>query len=261
MDEEALSGGVANAGAVARAGDTVRRPAGPHTPAVHALLRHLRAVGFDAAPEPLGVDDGREVLAFVPGEVATLPYPAWVASDDLLASVAALHRRYHDAVRSFVPPPDARWQLGYGGLPPGCEGTLVGHNDLCIENVVVRQGRAAALLDFDYAHPVDPRFDIAVAVRHWVPLRDPADCEPVWAGADRVARFAAYGDAFALTRAGRAAVLDAVHGFLDLALARIRAHVDAGHPGFTALWAGGYEGANRRAQAWVAAHRALLLRG
>ncbi len=30
-----------------RAGDTVRRPAGPHSPPVHALLTHLESVGFE----------------------------------------------------------------------------------------------------------------------------------------------------------------------------------------------------------------------
>jgi hypothetical protein len=46
--EEPLSGGNVSQGVV-RVGDTVRRPAGPHTPAVHALLSHLHAVGFAGA--------------------------------------------------------------------------------------------------------------------------------------------------------------------------------------------------------------------
>jgi hypothetical protein len=55
-DEEPLSGGNVSDGVV-RVGDTVRRPAGPWTPAVHALLTHLHDAGFDAAPRPLGLDD------------------------------------------------------------------------------------------------------------------------------------------------------------------------------------------------------------
>ena len=46
-------------------GDTVRRPAGPWTPAVHALLHHLEAAGFEAAPRALGLDsEGREVVSY-----------------------------------------------------------------------------------------------------------------------------------------------------------------------------------------------------
>ena len=54
---------------VERVGDTMRRSTGPWTPAVHALLRHLEAVGFEGAPRVLGSDDqGREVLTFIEGD-------------------------------------------------------------------------------------------------------------------------------------------------------------------------------------------------
>ena len=68
MEEVPLVGG--NLSASFRAGDTVRRRAGPWTPAVQALLGHLQRAGFDSAPAPLGTDEmGREVLSFVPGDV------------------------------------------------------------------------------------------------------------------------------------------------------------------------------------------------
>jgi hypothetical protein len=51
--ETPLSGGNMSSGVV-RVGDTVRRPAGPWTPAVHALLAHLHEAGFRCAPRPLG---------------------------------------------------------------------------------------------------------------------------------------------------------------------------------------------------------------
>ena len=51
-----------------RVGNTVRKPAGPWTPTIQALLRHLRTTGFEYAPEPLGVDGaGREMVAFIEG--------------------------------------------------------------------------------------------------------------------------------------------------------------------------------------------------
>jgi len=51
LHETALVGGDVNVGVqvVVRVGDTVRRPVGPHTEAVDALLRHFEAVGFDGA--------------------------------------------------------------------------------------------------------------------------------------------------------------------------------------------------------------------
>ncbi len=52
--EERLDGG--NTGGAARVGDTVRRTAGAWTPAVHAVLRHLEAAGFDRRRARSGVD-------------------------------------------------------------------------------------------------------------------------------------------------------------------------------------------------------------
>jgi hypothetical protein len=40
-----------------RVGGAVHRPVRPWTPAVHAVLRHLAAAGYDGAPRVLGVDD------------------------------------------------------------------------------------------------------------------------------------------------------------------------------------------------------------
>ena len=64
LTEQPLTGGFVNK--VARVGDTVRRPTGYWTPAVHARLRHLEAVGFSEAPRVLGIDEAhREVLTFL----------------------------------------------------------------------------------------------------------------------------------------------------------------------------------------------------
>ena len=92
----ALGGGW-EAGPV-RIGDTVRRRSGRWTPAVHALLRHLESVGFDAAPRVLGVDgQGREVLSYIEGQAGNYPLPESLWSDAVLDQTAQLLRRYHDA--------------------------------------------------------------------------------------------------------------------------------------------------------------------
>lgn len=68
VHETALGGGRTTAGVV-RLGDVVHRPARPWTASVHAVLRHLEAVGFDGAPRVLGFDEsGREMLTYMPGE-------------------------------------------------------------------------------------------------------------------------------------------------------------------------------------------------
>ena len=89
VDEVPLPGG--NVGGAVRVDNTVRRVAGPWTPAVHALLEHLHAAGFDAVPRVLGIDDrGREVLSYIEGETVgdDDPWPAWWRDDDTLTPYA-----------------------------------------------------------------------------------------------------------------------------------------------------------------------------
>ncbi len=256
--EQPLAGGMGSGGAVVRVGDTVRRPVRPHTATVAAFLRHLEAVGFDGAPRHLGCDDeGREVLSFIEGEVALPPFPAWVGSDELLLAVARLQRRLHEAARSFVAPPDATWDRA--NLPAPAPGAIVCHNDLCVENVVVRDGRVAGFIDFDFAAPSDRLLDIAIAARHWVPMRDPVDVDPELRGLDQVVRFRAFADAHALPRRAREAVVADLGAFLDRALVSMRQRAESGLRAYVRAWEAGYPAQNRRSRAWLDANARRLI--
>lgn len=167
--EVPLSGGNVSGGVV-RVGGTVRRPAGPWTPAVHALLAHLHAVGFRGAPRPLGVDErGREVLSFVPGTVAWPGGFRLLDGDDSLRRAARLIRDFHDAVAGFAPPPGARWQA----LIPADGDDIIAHHDLAPWNLVI--GRKWAFIDWDTAGPGTRLWDLAYAMHAFAPLSaDPA---------------------------------------------------------------------------------------
>lgn len=247
-------GGMANVGKVVRVGDTVRRPAGPHSHAVHVLLEHLERVGFDGAPRFVGIDErGRTVLTYVHGDVAVPPYPGWAAGAELLVSVAELQRRYHDAVRSFTAPPGATWNatLAAGGTGAAL---VVGHNDLCLENVVCRDGRAAAFIDFDFAAPVDPLWDVAIALRHWAPVRDPADLDEARAEVDQCARYRAYCEVYGVPDQDRGRLVAMGLQFLDQAHVKMRERAEAGQPGYVEAWRNGYAAQNRRSHAWLSAN-------
>src|SRR6266508_632011 len=166
MDEVQLPGGVANAGSVTRSSDHVLRPSNPHSSSIHRFLSSLRRVGFGGASEPVGIDDdGRERLVFIEGDVPVTPYPPWVQSDHALASIATLMRQLHEACRSFDPA-GSTWSREMAD-PAG--GSIVCHNDVCLENVVFREGVAVALLDFDFAAPGRPVYDVAQMARMCVP--------------------------------------------------------------------------------------------
>src|SRR5579883_2817362 len=86
VEEEVMVGGVANAGSVVRRGDFILRPANPHSASIHRFLRALHGTGFEGASVPVAIEDGRERLRFIPGEVALVPYPGWAQSDLTLGS-------------------------------------------------------------------------------------------------------------------------------------------------------------------------------
>jgi len=247
--EEVLAGG--DMTAVVRVGDTVRRTAGPWTATVHAFMRHLRASGFGLIPEPLGIDErGREVLAFVPGDVPVPPYPTWALRDETLASVARLLHRFHDAVRGFDPAGHT-WSSELAEEESGA-GSIVAHHDVCPENVVFRDGEAVALLDFDFAGPGTALGDVASTISMWAPLRDPRTVSADRAALDPFARARVVCDAYGISAGERERLLEMWPRMRRQGIAFVRRHVDAGEPAFVEMWeaAGGEQG-ERRNLAWI----------
>lgn len=260
MIEEPLAGGIANAGLVVRAGDHVLRPSSERTSAIHALFRHVRAAGFDGVPEPVGVDpDGRERLVYIDGDVAVTPFPGWAQSDEALASIARLLRRYHDAASGFVAPPGTTWSDEMADPAPGSSPVLC-HNDVCLENVVFRDGEAVALLDFDFAAPGRPVHDLACMVRMCAPVDAAADAARWgWRPVDVAQRLRLAADAYGLDAAGRAALLDVLAGSVARGGEFLARRIAAGEQAFIDMVAagGGLARFDRR-RAWFAAERERL---
>ena len=183
---QALPGG--NVGGAVRIGDTVRRPTGPWTPAVHALLRHLEQAGLDGVPRVLGIDDQRrEILSYLSGAGAdvdpeTLP-------DRLLADAAQWLRRFHDVVRSFRPAGPVQWR---GGTSTLADDQIICHHDPGNYNWIVDGHRLVGVIDWDMAAPGQPIDDLAFMAWNAAPLYRPRPAVEV---ADRLRVLAsAYGD-------------------------------------------------------------------
>jgi hypothetical protein len=143
----------------------VLRDPGPWTPAVIALLRYLEKVGFTAAPRVVGngtSEDGRELLTFIPGES---PHPrAWGhdAAGEVGEILAALHR----ATASFRSPPGARWHSSFVDLTGDdiVIGHVIGHGDAGPWNWIAQDGHPVALIDWEFAGPVDRLWELAEVV-------------------------------------------------------------------------------------------------
>jgi aminoglycoside phosphotransferase (APT) family kinase protein len=138
---------------------------------VHELLASLpEGIG----PRPLSVDGDWEVVTRIDGVVGERPLSDEVRSDEALASAARLLRRFHDAAG------------------PVC------HNDVGPWNVVFQGRDAVGLIDWDLAAPGDPLDDVALALWHFAPLYDDAECVRIgWPSApDRAARVALFTSAY-----------------------------------------------------------------
>lgn len=245
-EEQPLSGGNVAVGVV-RVGDTVRKPAGPWTPAVHAFLDHLHGAGFTAAPRSLGVDEeGRHVVEWIDGET-THPYAPVSDRSPSLGDVGRLVRDLHDAAAEFVPPPDARWNVV---IPPD-EAQLIVHHDLAAWNFVHGDGRAV-FIDWDLAAPGSRLWDLAWAAHSFAGLAPGREIET---GA---ARLRALVDGYGLDEEDR-------HQLVDVLPARYRSMVDLlrrGHRDgvepWARLWRQGHGTAWQGIARYAAAHGPTL---
>jgi CheY-like chemotaxis protein len=195
-------------------------------------LATLRALG----PNPpavlvLTTFEGPEVLSYIPGTAVIPPYPAWALTDAALVSVALLLRRYHEAVVDF----------GFSGhtwpqsAPEPYSGELISHNDPNLDNVVFREGRAVAFIDFDLASPGSRLWDVAAAVRLWAPLRDDVDISDARRGR-ALERFRRMIDAYGLNQTERINIVDAIQENHNWLYSIIRSAADHGDAGFADYW-------------------------
>jgi len=250
--EQVLLGGIANEGAVVRVGDTVRRPWRRSTPFAHAVLARLAEISAGLAPVPLGRDDqGREVLSWLDGEVPIPPFPTWATEEAFLVSLGELVRRVHDALAGWLPDPALTWGTELAD-PSG--GRQVVHGDVCPENIVCRDGKAAALLDWDFAAPGRRIWDVVGTAWLCVPFVEPGRRGPEYAGLDVLVRLRALVDAYDLPGGDREAFGEVLAQRRAVGERFIRGQVAAGHPGFVARWSGPEsEDRHQRERAWVAA--------
>jgi hypothetical protein len=147
-------------------GARVSRPSTAASATVRAFLRFLRSQDLDCVPQPLGHDQDRETLGYIPGSSGG---EGWYHqhTDDGIASAARLLRRVHDAGQGWDPPTDAVW----GAPPVPADEVVFCHGDPGPWNFVWNANTAIALIDWDYLHPGPRVDDIAYALRWFVPMR------------------------------------------------------------------------------------------
>lgn len=264
--EVPLLGGDVSDGIVRR-GDTVRRPRGPHSPAVEAYLLHLERAGFERAPRFLGVDaDGREVVTFLPGEMGGRPPHAWAADEDVLVQLGTWQRDLHAVSRDVVLPDGVAWpeRVQFPEVPDVFDvPDVVGHNDLTVENALfVPAGddprgphSLVGVVDFDLAAPTTRLLDVATTLRYWAPVSAPERRPEALRDLDAPRRARILTEAYGLDRSERLALLDVLAQRFARSWYAMRHAAQTRGGGWQRMWDDGVGDAIREDEAWFAAQR------
>jgi hypothetical protein len=247
---------MAHPGEVVRRGDSVIRPAPLSVDALHPFLVQLREAGFAGAPVPTGpVLDGREQLEFLVGDVPIESGLAWVDDEAVLTSVGTMLRRFHDAAMTIAIDPSAPWSTELAD-PQG--GPLLCHNDVCHSNTVFRDRRAWAIIDWDFAAPGRPAWDLAMTAWYWVPMRP----DDTGGGLDRFRRLPMLADAYGLDDDARAGFMDVMEEAVGVCRTFVANRVAAGEQLFVESLArnGGWARWDR-IQSWLATNHDRFTEG
>jgi len=239
MVEEVLAGGNVS-GAVVRVGATVRKPWMPSTPSVTRFVETIRAVGVDA-PTPLGRDDaGRQILEFVPGELA-MNGPRLSSSQ--LRRVGAMVRAIHDASAGFTRDAEDIWETAIAA--PGDE--LICHNDLAPWNLII--GDRWMFIDWDAAAPSTRLWDLAYAAQAF------ALSEPTRSVQESAADLAVFVAGYEADAAMRAELPVAMAARTEAMYALLHSSHDAGIEPWASMFVSGHGDHWRNATHYVKSHR------
>lgn len=256
MPEETLHGGLIHPGQVVRVGDTVRRPPSPYRESIYALLEHVAATGAVEVPLPLGTDEqGRDVFRFIEGDVPIPPFPSWAVTDEALRSIARLLRRYHEAASSF----ESGGEEWADDLADPARGDFLCHNDVCLENIVFRDGEAVGLLDFDFAAPGRRLFDVAMTVRMCGPVRDPDNVGVPIGDHDPIHRLKVFCDAYVLGSHEASELVEALVSTCETERRFVQRRAEEGSPAFVELWESQGEGRSERDKEWFTQHQRAII--
>lgn len=262
QEEQPLVGGDVTDGVV-RVGETVRRPVGAHSEMVHGVLLDLEEAGVDCVPRFLGIDEqGREMLSFIEGDVATRPWPTWVGDPEVGASVAGLLRRLDDALVDLGLPDHAAVRSWPPGAPEpvGPVATFMGHRDVTPENVVFRDGRAVGIIDFDLLKPSSRVDEVANLLRWWAGWVAPEDRDPVFEQVDPGERGRLLVDAYGLSDEDREWVVPVSISAARQSWHAMKHRAEELGGGWRRMWDDGVGDTIRRCEAWLVDEQHALRR-
>ena len=146
------------------------------------------------------------------------------------------------------------------GIPaaPAYPPELIGHVDFTPENIIFRNGRAYALIDFDLARPATRADEMFNAMLWWAPLSDPRDVDPLLRHVDVPRRSRILADAYGLSGTDRERIMEVamLRTRRSWYLMKQRAETQGG--GWQRMWDEGVGDVIKRREAWLDRYAATL---
>lgn len=167
-----LKGG--RAGKISKVKDQVCRPANLWTPTVHRFLKFLNDNGANFIPILHGIEDEKEFVSFIKGDVYNDPLPKIFKEDAMIVSAAKLLSKFHKLSELYIGNIDthSRWMLN-----PVHPIEVICHGDFAPYNTVIVDEKSTAMIDFDTIHPGPKIWDVSYASYRWVSFIDQGEEE------------------------------------------------------------------------------------
>jgi aminoglycoside phosphotransferase (APT) family kinase protein len=166
-----------------------------------------------------------------------------------------LVRRYNDAVAGLGIPTDLPAPIEPPGLPDLDDPPeLVGHQDITPENVVFRDGRAYALIDFDLARPVSRARELVNLMLWWAPFGADEDLDPELRGLDQARRSRLIADAYRAEQSDRLKVMDLAIALNERAWHVMKYRAETLGGGWQRMWDEGVGDKIKSRQTWLEKH-------
>jgi aminoglycoside phosphotransferase (APT) family kinase protein len=124
-----------------------------------------------------------------------------VSSTLILTSLGQLLRRIHDALDGWTPPLDTAWSQE---IPDPHGGPIIAHTDIWPGNVITRDGRVTAIIDWELAAPGRRIWDVVSTAKLCVPFTAPSRRDRAYDGQDVTDRLQDFLDAYQLDDTDRA---------------------------------------------------------
>ena len=195
---------------IIKKGSHIYRPLNVWSKNVHEFLAYLHKNGFKQCPQFVKVENNKEVLMFVEGNVFNYPLKGDIASTEALISATKLLKAFHKVSASYL----ETLKINEAGtlklnnqnqtwmLQSQQPYEVICHGDFAPYNLALNGKQVVGVFDFDTIHPAPKLWDVAYAIYCFAPFKTNQD-DKLGELSDQIARAKIFCDAYELDEMSR----------------------------------------------------------